>query len=140
MYMCTMESTYMYTMYCTCTTQMYTHMQVHVYLHCISTLINPQRTCAARVTVVVLCVCPLVGNSLQKRLFVLKTLSHTLRATWLKIFVGFSLQPPHFGGTCTALPHCMTACMVGHFDFVHVAMFRILSVSRPYSWCNSGPA
>ena len=24
--------------------------------------------------------------------------------------------------------------------FVHVAMFRILSVSRPYNYCNNGPA
>ena len=37
---------------------------------------------------VCLSVCPLVGNSLLKRLFVLKTLSHTQRATKVKKFVG----------------------------------------------------
>ena len=56
-------------------------------------LINPRRACAARVTVVVVCVCRLVANSLLKGQFVLKTLSHTLRATKVKKFVGFSLKP-----------------------------------------------
>ena len=46
-----------------------------------SEIINRRCACAARVMVVVLCVCLLVGNSLQKRLFVLKMLSHTQRAT-----------------------------------------------------------
>ena len=61
--------------------------------------VNPRRACAARVTVVVrvrLSVCPLVGNSLIKRLFVLKTLSHTQRATKVKKFVGFSMKPIRF--------------------------------------------
>ena len=44
-------------------------------------------------TVVGFSVCPLVANSLQERLFVFKPLSHTLRATKVKIFVGFSLKP-----------------------------------------------
>ena len=56
-------------------------------------LINPRRACAARVTVVGFSVCPLVANSLQERLFVFKPLSHTLRATKVKTFVGFSLKP-----------------------------------------------
>ena len=47
----------------------------------------------ARVTVVGFSVCPLVANSLQERLFVLKTLSRTQRATKVKRFVGFSLKP-----------------------------------------------
>ena len=59
----------------------------------ISCVINPRRACAARVTVVGFSVCPLVANSLQERLFVFKPLSHTLRATKVKIFVGFSLKP-----------------------------------------------
>ena len=50
--------------------------------------INPRRACAARVTVVVLCVC----FSPMKRLFVLKTLSRTQRATKVKKFVGICLK------------------------------------------------
>ena len=49
-----------------------------------------------RVTVVVrVCpsVRPLVGNSLLKRLFVLKMLLHTQRATKVKKFVGICLKP-----------------------------------------------
>ena len=49
-----------------------------------------------RVTVVVRVrpsVRPLVGNSLLKRLFDLKTLSHTQRATKVKKFVGICLKP-----------------------------------------------
>ena len=66
-------------------------------LHCI---INPRRACAARVTVVgsvCLCVCVSVcllsHISPMERLFVLKTLSRTQRATKVKKFVGFSLKP-----------------------------------------------
>ena len=44
-------------------------------------IINPRRACAARVC---LSVCPLVNISLLERLFVLKTLSHTQRATKVK--------------------------------------------------------
>ena len=58
-----------------------------------ATFVNPRRACAARVTVVGFSVCPLVANSLQERLFVLKTLSRTQRATKVKKFVGFSLKP-----------------------------------------------
>ena len=52
-----------------------------------------------RVTVVVRVrpsVRPLVGNSLLKRLFVLKTLSHTQRATKVKKIVGICLKPTAF--------------------------------------------
>ena len=56
--------------------------------------INPRRACAARVTVVVcLSVCLLSHISPMERLFVLKTLSRTQRATKVKKFVGFSLKP-----------------------------------------------
>ena len=60
-------------------------------------IITPRRACAARVTVVVLCVCVRVcvcvcHISLMKRLFVLKTLSRTERATKVKIFVGICLK------------------------------------------------
>ena len=61
--------------------------------HLAAFVINPRRACAARVTVVGFSVCPLVANSLQERLFVFKLLSHTLRATKVKKFVGFSLKP-----------------------------------------------
>ena len=58
---------------------------------------NPRRACAARVTVVgsvcTLCVCLLSHISPKERLFVLKTLSRTQRATKVKKFVGFSLKP-----------------------------------------------
>ena len=55
----------------------------------------PRRACAARVTVVVMSVCLSVCLSVTplERLFVLKTLSHTQRATKVKKFVGFSLKP-----------------------------------------------
>ena len=63
-------------------------------------IINPRRACAARVTVVgsvCLCVCVSVcllsHISPMERLFVLKTLSRTQRATKVKKFVGFSLKP-----------------------------------------------
>ena len=54
--------------------------------------VNPRRACAARVTVVG-SVCPLSHISPMERLFVLKTLSRTQRATKVKKFVGFSLKP-----------------------------------------------
>ena len=64
------------------------------YIHdCSNNIFNPRRACAARVTVVGFSVCPLVANSLQERLFIFKLLSHTLRATKVKKFVGFSLKP-----------------------------------------------
>ena len=56
-------------------------------------IVNPRRACAARVTVVVLCVCPLSQNSPLERLFVLKLLSRTQRATKVKKYVGISLKP-----------------------------------------------
>ena len=64
-------------------------------------IINPRRTCAARVTAVnprrafpvrvtvvgfPVCLCVLSDNSLQERLFVLKTLSRTQRATKVKVW------------------------------------------------------
>ena len=78
-----------------------------------STIINPRRACAARVTVVVVCVCRLVANSLLKGQFVLKTLSHTQRATKVKTFVGFSLKPLRCRDT--ALARCTATRAVGHF-------------------------
>ena len=58
-------------------------------------LINPRRACAARVTglSVCVCVCLLSHISPMERLFVLKTLSRTQRATKVKQIVGFSLKP-----------------------------------------------
>ena len=65
----------------------------------ISPLVNPRRACAARVTVVgsvcvsvCLCVCLLSHISPTERLFVLKTLSRTQRATKVKKFVGICLK------------------------------------------------
>ena len=58
-------------------------------------VINPRRACAARVTVlgsVCLCVCLLSHISPTERLFVLKTLSRTQRATKVKKFVGICLK------------------------------------------------
>ena len=62
---------------------------------CMSWVINPRRACAARVTVVVMSVSLSVCLSVTplERLFVLKTLSRTQRATKVKKFVGFSLKP-----------------------------------------------
>ena len=59
-------------------------------------IINPRRACAARVTVVgSVCVSVCVSGHISpmERLFVLKTLSRTQRATKVKKFVGFSLKP-----------------------------------------------
>ena len=53
-------------------------------------MINPRRACAARVTVVGSVVSHI---SPLERLFVLKLLSRTQRATEVKIYVGFSLKP-----------------------------------------------
>ena len=58
-------------------------------------VINPRRACAARVTVVgsvCVSVCLLSHISPMERLFILKTLSHTQRATKVKIFVGICLK------------------------------------------------
>ena len=63
---------------------------IHFHFNLLS-LFNPRRACAARVTVVG-SVCPLSHISSLVRLFVLKTLSRTQRATKVKKFVGFSLK------------------------------------------------
>ena len=60
-------------------------------------IINPRRACAARVRVclcvgVCVSVCLLSHISPTERLFVLKTLSRTQRATKVKIFVGICLK------------------------------------------------
>ena len=68
-------------------TRVYTHKDMMITI-----IINPRRACAARVTVVG-SVCPLSHISPMERLFVLKTLSRTQRATKVKKFVGFSLKP-----------------------------------------------
>ena len=48
--------------------------------------------CSSVCLSVCLSVCPLVGNSLLKRVFVLKMLAHNQRATKVKIFVGICLK------------------------------------------------
>ena len=53
---------------------------------------------------VCVCVCLLSNISPMERLFVLKTLSRTQRATKVKNFVGFSLKPLRCRDT--ALAHC----------------------------------
>ena len=55
-------------------------------------IVNPRRACAARVTVVG-SVCLSSHISPMERLFILKTLSRTQRATKVKKIVGFSLKP-----------------------------------------------
>ena len=70
-----------------------------------------------RVTVVVLsvcvCVCLLSHISPLERLFILKILSRTQRATKVKKFVGFSLKPLCCGDP--ALPPLKAIHTVGHF-------------------------
>ena len=81
------------------------------------TIINPRRACAARVTVVgsvCLCVCLLSHISPLERLFVLKTLSRTQRATKVNTFVGFSLKPLRCRDP--ALPPSTAIRTVGHFS------------------------
>ena len=69
---------------------------------CAYAAVNSRRACAARVTLgahaqrgfwVCVSVCLLSHISPMERLFVLKTLSRTQRATKVKNFVGFSLKP-----------------------------------------------
>ena len=69
----------------------YNYVQLHID-DAMLLIINPRRACAARVTVVG-SVCLLSHISPMERLFVLKTLSRTQRATKVKKFVGFSLKP-----------------------------------------------
>ena len=79
--------------------------------------INPRRACAARVTVVgsvCLSVCLLSHISPLERLFVLKTLSRTQRATKVKKFVGFSLKPLRCRDP--ALPPLTAIRTAGHFS------------------------
>ena len=73
------------------------HMMYKEYTERLTAWINPRRACAARVTVVgpglSVCVCVCVRHiSPTERLFVLKTLSHTQRATKVKKFVGICLK------------------------------------------------
>ena len=78
------------------------------------TLINPRHACAGWVCVSVcvhVCVCLLSHISPLERLFILKILSRTERATKVKIFVGFSLKPLCCGNP--ALPPLHT---VSHFS------------------------
>ena len=70
----------------------------------VSELVNPRRACAARVTG--LCVCLLSHISPMERLFVLKTLPRTQRATKVKIFVGFSLKPLRCRDAALAALYC----------------------------------
>ena len=63
---------------------------VDLLLYIILSVINPRRAFAARVTVVVMSVC--LSVTPLERLFVLKTLSRTQRATKVKTIVGFSLK------------------------------------------------
>ena len=63
---------------------------------------------------VCLCVCLLSHISPMERLFVLKTLSRTQRATKVKKFVGFSLKPLRCRDP--ALPPLYGMPTVGHFS------------------------
>ena len=96
-------------------------------------IFNPRRACAARVTVVGLSVCPLVNISRLEHLFVLKTLSHTQRATNVKMIGGITLKPLHCRDS--ALQHCTAIRAVGHFYFaenthVHYSTTHVLSCLR----------
>ena len=92
----------------------------HAYFSCtrmrisrVYTRMIHRRGFSTLVLFIVVCVCRLVANSLLKGQFVLKTLSHTQRATKVKKFVGFSLKP-----LCcrdTALARCTATRAVGHF-------------------------
>ena len=68
-------------------------------------------------------VCLSVSVTPLERLFVLKTLSHTQRATKVKIFVGFSLKPLRCRDP--AFPP-MTAIRTGGHFFVRKARMRII--------------
>ena len=100
----------------------YLHVKVYTYVHVQCTVwirdkvINPRRTCAARVTVVgsvCLFVCLLSHISPLECLFVLKTLSRTQRATKVKKFVGFSLKPLRCRDP--ASPRCTAIHTLCHF-------------------------
>ena len=108
--------------------------------------INPRRACAARVTVLGFSVCPLVANSLQERLFVFKPLSHTLRATKVKIFVGFSLKPlrcrdpalPPLYGHAYSRPffHAYFSCTRMRFSRAHDTPPRVQHFSA-FHYCSN---
>ena len=88
--------------------------------------INPRHTCAARATVVTLC----VRFSFLECLFILKTISRTQQATKVKQFVWISLKPL----CCRYTPlflHCMALCAVGHFGN-HVCAL-LVSIARVFS-------
>ena len=86
------------------------------------------------------CHCPLVGNSPLKRLFALKTLLHTQRATKVKTFVGFSLKPVRFGDQ--ALPPldghtCRRPFFYGKHACVLPPM-NMWRLQRPFIRCGNG--
>ena len=70
------------------------------------TFINPRRACAGGLHRPCLSVRPLVGDSLLKRLFVLKTLSHTQGATNVKKYVGICLKPLRSGSKQERKANC----------------------------------
>ena len=80
----------------------YTCRSTLLYIHAgrnRSTVVNPRRACAARVTVVAcvcvcvcVCVCQLINISPLERLFVLKAIPRTQRTTKVKKIVAFCLK------------------------------------------------
>ena len=112
----------------------------------VPTLVNPRRACAARVTVVgsvSLCVCLLSHISPMERLFVLKMLSRTQRATKVKRFVGFSLKPlrcrdpalPPLYGHAYSRPffHAYFSCIYAHDTPPRVQHFSAFHLYNGYT-------